>query len=111
MHSPNQLKQKEMNAKAELARWIERIHEHTGENVICWSIWTETEEYILKRGYSQEDFEHELNRLDFNYDDGYGCQELFGTVLFSGGSWLERDEYDGSENWAWKTTPTLPECD
>lgn len=51
--------------------------------------------------------QHHLDWLDFDYDDGYGGQELFGLVLFDDGSWLERYEYDGSECWSYKYSPTV----
>jgi hypothetical protein len=44
--------------------------------------------------------------LDFEYDDGYGEQVLFGYVVFKDGTWLSRSEYDGSEWWEYNTTPT-----
>ena len=51
-----------------------------------------------------------LDDLDFEYDSGYGIQELFGTVYCkdSNGNpvWLTREEYDGSE---WWTINTIPE--
>lgn len=43
---------------------------------------------------------------DINYDNGYGGQELFGTIVFKDGTWLERAEYDGSEWWAHRKLPT-----
>lgn len=46
------------------------------------------------------------HHLGFWYDSSYGGQELFGWVLFKDGTWLERDEYDGSEWWDYKTPPT-----
>lgn len=46
----------------------------------------------------------ELNNI--NYDAGFGSQELYGTVVFNDGSWLERYEYDGSERWVYKETPS-----
>ncbi|WP_456390639.1 hypothetical protein [Hydrogenimonas sp.] len=56
-----------------------------------------------------------LRALDFDYDEGYGAQELFGVVVFTDGSWLERYEYDGAESWVHKRTPTeievFGECD
>jgi hypothetical protein len=55
---------------------------------------------------SHEDYLAALPALDFEYDAGYGGQELFGFVVFEDGSWLERGEYDGSEWWAYKKTPT-----
>lgn len=47
--------------------------------------------------------------LDFEYEDGYGTQHLFGLILFNDNSWLERSEYDGSEWWEYKKTPTIEE--
>ena len=43
-----------------------------------------------------------------NYDNGFGEYEiaLDLVVMFRDGSWLERDEYGGSEWWAFKVTPT-----
>lgn len=49
-----------------------------------------------------------LPRLDFEYDDGYGMQELEGTVWYSDGTWSEREEYDGSEWWAYRKCPIMP---
>ena len=48
----------------------------------------------------------DLTPLNIEYDDGYGGQELYGTIVFNDGTWLERGEYDGSEWWAYKNTPT-----
>ena len=31
------------------------------------------------------------------YNSGFGGQELFGNVWFDDGTWLSREEYDGSE--------------
>lgn len=46
------------------------------------------------------------NSLDdvenLEYDAGFGTQELYGYVWFKDGSWLERHEYDGSEEWVFK---------
>lgn len=41
-----------------------------------------------------------------NYDDGYGSQELFGTIVLKDSTWLERGEYDGSEWWERRKLPT-----
>jgi hypothetical protein len=43
------------------------------------------------------------------YDDGFGCQELFGTIWFKDESWAERAEYDGSEWWKHHCHPDIPE--
>ncbi len=48
---------------------------------------------------------HQLALLDKEYDDGYGGQELSGTIVFKDGTWLSRGEYDGSEWWDYNTMP------
>lgn len=42
-----------------------------------------------------------------DYDDGYGSQVWSGWVSFTDGTWIERHEYDGSEWWEYKKTPSL----
>jgi len=49
-----------------------------------------------------------LPKLDFDYDDGYGSQELEGTIWYSDGTWSDRREYDGSEWWEHHVCPPLP---
>jgi hypothetical protein len=51
----------------------------------------------------------DLMILDFEYDNGYGGQELFGYVVFKDNTWLERGEYDGSEWWEYQKCPTYNE--
>lgn len=50
-----------------------------------------------------------LDDLDFDYDAGYGIQELFGVVYCKDSNnkpvWLTRGEYDGSEWWNVNTIP------
>jgi hypothetical protein len=46
-----------------------------------------------------------VDGLDFEYDDGYGSQFLFGYIWYTDGTWSEREEYDGSEWWAHKERP------
>lgn len=65
--------------------------------------------FNLPIGFDQDYWNRFLSELDFTYDAGYGGQELFGYVWFQDGSWLERGEYDGSEWWAYKKTPVIPE--
>jgi hypothetical protein len=49
-----------------------------------------------------------LPKLDFDYDSGYGAQELNGTIWYSDGTWSDRGEYDGSEWWVHRECPPLP---
>lgn len=50
-----------------------------------------------------------LDDLNFDYDAGYGSQELFGVVYCKDSNnrpvWLTREEYDGSEWWDINTIP------
>lgn len=47
--------------------------------------------------------------LKFDYDNGYGGQEVFKDLILVGKDfWLERHQYDGSEWWEYKALPTRP---
>ena len=48
-----------------------------------------------------------IERLDFEYNDGYGGQELFGYIWYKDGTWSHRGEYDGSEWWEHMERPDL----
>ncbi|MCU0437463.1 MAG: hypothetical protein MUC49_06065 [Raineya sp.] len=70
-----------------------------------------TKRMILKINHSEEEYQQFLNSLDFEYDDGYGTQELYGIVWLEDGTWLSRREYDGSECWEHHIMPAIPsEC-
>lgn len=64
--------------------------------------------FILKNNFSKQEFDDFCDKLNFNYDDGYGSQELFGIILFSD-SYSDRGEYDGSEWWENHRMPTIKE--
>lgn len=98
------------NAREEMLRLLK------GKEIKCAEIinggqWGEEDELkniILKVGHNEEDYAKFLNDLDFEYDDGYGGQELFGTVWFKDNTWAERGEYDGSEWWEIHSLPDIP---
>ena len=49
-------------------------------------------------------------KADFEYDDGYGGNEIPMDLIVVGKDfWLERHEYDGSEWWEFKEMPEEPE--
>jgi hypothetical protein len=50
-----------------------------------------------------------LKQLDFEYDNGYGMQYLFGYIWYADGTWSERHEYGGAEGWEHKSCPPLPD--
>ena len=99
-----------INAKEEL------LEDLRGELPVCAEIIYEpsysdkdTKTYRLTLEYTTPEWELFLEQLNFYYDNGYGGQELYGTVWLNNGNWLERGEYDGSEWWEYKTYPEIPE--
>jgi hypothetical protein len=52
------------------------------------------------------DWDSFKRNANFEYDNGYGCNEIsLGLKIVGDTWWLERDEYDGSEWWNFKTHP------
>lgn len=95
-----------MNAKDELKDML-----FPGLEIRCASIRYNDMNIVLKDGHSTMDYLDFLNRLDFEYDNSFGMQELHGTVWLPDGTWLDRGEYDGSEWWAYRVCPEIPsEC-
>jgi hypothetical protein len=91
------------NAKLEFMTFVEML-----PKVVAATIEHNFHKYVLKVGYTKESYEAFLDNLNFTYDDGYGSQELFGTVWFEDGTWGEREEYDGSEWWSYCMCPEIP---
>lgn len=64
----------------------------------------------LKVGHTPQEFTEFLEKLDFEYDAGYGAQTLFGTVWLEDRSWLTRwKDYDSSEWWEHIEYQDIPE--
>ena len=66
----------------------------------------------FKWNYKQTEIYGDINsfdiaKLDFEYDNGYGSQEIEGFISFADNTWLEREEYDGSEWWNFKECPKI----
>lgn len=62
----------------------------------------------LTTGWTTEDWQQFISDIDFEYDSGYGGQELFGTIWYVDGTWSSRGEYDGSEWWEHHQCPGIP---
>lgn len=73
-----------------------------------WHEYDERRTIVLKVDHNEEDLAKFLNDLNFDYDSGYGGQELYGTVWFKNNTWAERGEYDGSEWWEERSLPDVP---
>ena len=113
------------NAKEELIAILDRIRRIEGNasiSIKCARIkrdegyWDDHNNYttkadiLLKEGHSSEEYKSFLDALNFEYDSGYGMQELSGTVwLTKENTWLSRGEYDGSEWWEYNECPEIPE--
>jgi len=65
--------------------------------------------YTLKCKYTEEEYNSFLESLNFEYSNGFGSQNLYGTIWFEGARWAEREDYDGSEWWELRAYPTIPE--
>jgi hypothetical protein len=78
-----------------------------GKEIKCAKVTNEHRTIVLKVGYDEEDYAKFLNDLNFEYDSGYGGQELYGTVWFKDNTWAERGEYDGSEWWEVRSLPDI----
>ena len=93
------------------------LGEAEGHEVLCAIIMTDNprddwnkniQKYELKVGYSTNDLDAFLKNIDYEYDSGYGGQEVFGFIWYKDGTWSERGEYDGSEWWEYKSCPEIP---
>lgn len=79
----------------ETLNWI-----HKKESDISW-----VGSYDGKYAMIWDDFKDKFKGI--NYDPGFGAQEIASdlVIAFKDGSWLERNEYDGSERWDYKKPP------
>ena len=88
------------NAKDELL-------EHVGGMVVEFIRIAYRKGYYEKPLFIDGSLGDSVKLLDFSYDSGFGSQELFGFVLYSDGTWSEREEYDGQEWWVHRKPPTI----
>ena len=94
-----------MNAKSEFINHI------GSRKVLCAKIqgdYGDPSVFNLTTGWTDEDWNQFLTDIDFEYDKGYGGQELFGTIWYVDGTWSDRGEYDGSEWWDYHYCPQIP---
>jgi hypothetical protein len=99
-----------MNAKEEFLEHL-RDFVKSKSDVLCARFrkgYDNSESAILTTGWTEDDFEKFLDTIDFDYDEGYGSQELFGMIWFKDVTWSERQEYDGAESWDYKRCPDIP---
>jgi hypothetical protein len=65
--------------------------------------------WVGSTNYGYFDWEYFVKIADVEYNDGYGSAEVASDLVIVGDDWwLERQEYDGSEWWSYKSLPTKP---
>ncbi len=74
----------------------------------CWDHESDFKDFNLIVNHTEEQYNAFIESLDFEYDAGYGGQELFGTIWYKDGTWSDRGEYDGSEWWNYHECPIVP---
>lgn len=96
------------NAKLEFIRTVKGLcviacHITTGNS------WDDNDNglFSLKTEYTSEEYSNFLESLDFEYDEGYGSQNLHGTIWCTENIWFTRGEYDGSEWWKINQYPDI----
>ena len=92
-----------INAKEELLRDLSP--DYAVSDIIAYNV--ELEDREESEECKGTDPQKLLEYLDKEYDNGYGCQLLFGTILLKDGVWLTRAEYDGSEWWEFNIPPKV----
>lgn len=98
-----------MNAKEEFLRHTER----TRKRVYCATLsfgddYDPGKQAHLTVGYNSEQYKEFLHNIDEEYDEGYGGQELYGTIWYEDMTWSSRREYDGQEWWVYNKCPEIP---
>ena len=91
-----------MNAKEELQGELE------GASIVAAKIELYGDSFTLKAGHSKEELQKFWEWMDQSYDNGWGYQNLSGTVWLSEGRLAGTGEYDGSRWWETKKRPELP---
>jgi hypothetical protein len=95
-----------MNAKQELRNELINISKEVSE--ILWAaIGNKNKIFKLNPEYTPKELEEFIENLNFEYDNGYGGQELYGIIAFNDNTWFDRYEYDGSESWDYHKFPTF----
>ena len=93
-----------INAKAELIDTLIEIGQTFRDVAACRLSY---ESLSDNRNMSVKGIAIPFSSLDFEYDNGFGSQHLYGTILFKDNTWLSREEYDGSEYWQYNVPPTI----
>ena len=69
------------------------------ENILWARIVGPNGDFTLKPNHTDKELKEFKEYLDFEYDNGFGIAEVYGTIMSKQNYWLERWDYDGSEGW------------
>lgn len=101
------------NAKEE---FLDIIAKHPSPVKCAYVLYDSYKDYVKRRahlpiGFTNDQLQQFIQNIDYEYDNGFGHQQLFGNIWFDDGTWADRREYDGSEWWEIQRAPTIPlEC-
>lgn len=96
------------SADQEFENHVEDVKEFNPEIKIILALIFDKNKHLIAHldlNYSDKGYKRFIQKLNFEYDSGYGGQNLFGYIWYDDGTWSEREEYDGSEWWAYKKAP------
>ena len=89
-----------MNAIEEIEDYLKNMNKSEKD-----ILWIGSKDGVLAMDWDK--FKSKFASVD--YDDGFGAPQIASdlVVVFTDNSWLEREEYDGAENWTFKQLPVL----
>jgi hypothetical protein len=97
-----------MNAKQELLHELNALSPVTIKCAIIEFFKDGSDQTLHLEFKVGDDLDTFLNQLDFNYNAGYGLQELSGIVWLTDGTWLVRGEDYRPEWWIHCKVPEIP---
>lgn len=83
----------------------------TLEDITAFKKTVEDVSWVGSQGFGWFTWDDFAAVADFNYDDGYGWQEVAKdlVIVFTDGQYMTRGEYDGSEWWEYHPPMDKPE--
>lgn len=96
-----------MNAKEEFLIHTGLVTSNVNK-IKCAEIQFGHDSYYLGTVWDKQEAKDFLDKIDFDYDNGYGTQNLYGVVWYEDGTWSDRGQYDGSEWWQHNVCPNIP---
>lgn len=88
---------------------FEFLTETLNRDILCAEITKDREVFRLPIMFSRDQFNGFLEKIDFEYDDIYSEQEIYGFIWYKDGTWSERCSYNGGAWWVYKSTPNIPD--